>query len=198
MRQLSRFLQGSAGFYEVLGSATFYRVLRGSGIMHYNFARREAIPTIQPKAVKITLAVVVALLIGVLMVAGLTITASGQTEKPDFSGRWVMVTPAEGAGLEQVVKQDATTLTIGPTPEGQLVVYKLDGTENRIVMTSGVVMTSKASWTGNQLTITSTTPSGLDQKQVWSIDGDGKLVIDVQNTLPTQAPIKMTMTYKKQ
>lgn len=153
---------------------------------------------IQPKTAKITLAVVVALLIGVLMVAGLTITASGQTEKPDFSGRWVMVTPAEGAGLEQVVKQDATTLTIGPTPEGQLVVYKLDGTENRIVMTSGVVMTSKASWTGNQLTITSTTPSGLDQKQVWSIDGDGKLVIDVQNTLPTQAPIKMTMTYKKQ
>jgi hypothetical protein len=148
--------------------------------------------------VKITLPVVVALLIAVLMVVGVTITANGQTEKPDFSGRWVMVSPAEGAGLEQVVKQDATTLTIGPTPEGQLVVYKLDGTENRIVMTSGVVMTSKASWTGNQLTITSTTPSGLDQKQVWSIDGDGKLVIDVQNTLPTQAPIKMTMTYKKQ
>lgn len=153
---------------------------------------------IEPKAVKITLAVVVALLIGVLMVVGFTITVRGQTEKPDFSGRWVMVSPAEGAGLEQVVKQDATTLTIGPTPEGQLVVYKLDGSENRIVMTSGVVMTSKASWTGNQLTITSTTPSGLDQKQVWSIDGDGKLVIDVQNTLPTQAPIKMTMTYKKQ
>ena len=148
----------------------------------------------QPKTAKITLAVLVAL--GVLMVLGFTITASGQTEKPDFSGRWVMVTPAEGAGLEQVVKQDATTLTIGPTPEGQLVVYKLDGSENRIVMASGV-MTSKASWTGKQLTITSTTPSGLDQKQVWSIDGDGKLVIEVQNTLATQAPIKMTMTYKR-
>jgi hypothetical protein len=150
---------------------------------------------LQPKTVKITLAVLVAL--SVLMVLGFTITASGQTEKPDFSGRWVMVTPAEGAGQEQVVKQDATTLTIGPTPEGQLVVYKLDGSENRIGLASGVVMTSKASWTGNQLTITSTTPSGLDQKQVWSIDGEGKLVIDVQNTLAAQAPIKMTMTYKR-
>ena len=66
----------------------------------------------QPKAAKITLAVLVALSIGVLMVWGFTITANGQTEKPDFSGRWVMVSPAEGAGQEQVIKQDATTLTV--------------------------------------------------------------------------------------
>jgi hypothetical protein len=90
------------------------------------------------------------------------------------------------------------TLTVGPTPAGRVVVYKLDGTENRVALGSDVVMTSKASWTGNQLTITSTTPSGLDQKQVWSIDGDGTLVIEVQNTLATEALIKVTMTYKKQ
>jgi hypothetical protein len=50
---------------------------------------------IQPKTANIALGVPVALSIGALMVVGFTITAHGQTEKPDFSGRWVMVSPAK-------------------------------------------------------------------------------------------------------
>jgi hypothetical protein len=108
-------------------------------------------------------------------------------EKPNFAGRWVLVTPADRAGQEQTVTHDATTLTTAhaSTGHGHRAQYKLDGTENRNVLVShgsDIVTLSKASWHGNQLTIASDTtyPDGrkLATKQVWSLDADGRLTVD--------------------
>jgi hypothetical protein len=140
---------------------------------------------------------------GLVLLFGTSIGAPFAQQKPDFSGHWVMVSPSEGAGQEQVVTQDATTLTVAPAAggQGQVLVYKLDGTESRTVLPQSV-MISKAAWTGNQLTITSTSaaPGGqtLDQTLVWSLDGEGRLVIEVQLTRTGMPPTKTTMVYRKQ
>jgi hypothetical protein len=127
-------------------------------------------------------------------------------QKPDFSGHWVMVSPVEGAGQEQVVTQDATTLKVAPAAggPGPTLVYRLDGTEGRTVLTgdgSGV-MISKAAWKGTQLKIanTVTTSDGqtLNQTLVWSLDGEGRLVIEVQLARPGAPPTNTTMVYRKQ
>ena len=116
-------------------------------------------------------------------------SASGLAQpKPDFSGRWVLVSPAQGAGHEQVVKQTAATLSVGHEAKsgGHEAVYKLDGTESRNVLKSHgseIVTMSKAEWEGERLVISSTTtyPAGrrLDQRQFWSMDSDKRLVIEV-------------------
>jgi hypothetical protein len=54
--------------------------------------------------------------LGVLSVGLLLLQASFLAqEKPDFSGRWVVLAPADGAGSEQRVTHDrrANTLTLG-------------------------------------------------------------------------------------
>ena len=114
-------------------------------------------------------------------------TGSSQ-QKLDFSGRWVTVSPERAKGSEQIVEQTASTLAVGHASEGSghRSVYNLDGTESRNVITSHgseVVSVSKAEWQGEQLIITSKTtfPDGrqIDTRQVWSLDADGRLVIDV-------------------
>jgi hypothetical protein len=115
-------------------------------------------------------------------------------EKPNFSGRWVSVPPSTDGGAEQLVIHDlkANTLTLQHDSEGDghKLVHKLDGTEHRNVLASHgseIVILSKAQWTGNQLTITSvvTYPDGrrMDSKQVWSIDANGQLIIELTETL---------------
>jgi hypothetical protein len=133
--------------------------------------------------------------LGVLSVGLLLLQASFLAqEKPDFSGRWVVLAPADGAGSEQRVTYDrkANTLTLAHDSEGDghKLVYKLDGTENRNALTSHgseIVILSKAQWTGDQITITSvaTYPDGrrMESKQVWSLDAGGQLVIDGTETM---------------
>jgi hypothetical protein len=137
----------------------------------------------------------VAVFVGLLCTVG---TPFAQ-QQPNFSGHWVMVSPPEGAWQEQVVTQDASTLTVAGA--GPTLVYKLDGSENRTVLPDGV-MTSKATWTGNHLTITgtATAPGGqtLDQTLVWSLDSEGRLVIEVQLTRAGMPPTKTTMVYRRQ
>lgn len=48
----------------------------------------------------------------------LTIGPLFAQQRPDFSGHWVMVSPLDGAEQEQVVTQDATTLTVAPAAGG--------------------------------------------------------------------------------
>ena len=121
----------------------------------------------------------------------LTIAVAAAQEKPNFAGRWVVMSPAADAGQEQTVTQTAATLTTGHASEGHghRSVYKLDGTESRNVLVSHgeeIVTLSKASWSGNQLTITGDTtyPDGRKwhTKQIWSLDGEGRLIIDFTET----------------
>ena len=111
--------------------------------------------------------------------------------KPDFTGRWVQVAPsgrAEGGGSEQVVTQDATTLTTAHASEGggHRSVYKLAG-ESRSTL-GQVEVVSKTAWDGDRLIITSTAtyPGGTtrESKQVWSLGADGTLTIELSSKNP--------------
>ena len=71
----------------------------------------------------------------------LTVTgAIAQEQKPNFTGAWVLVAPADAAarnpGSEERIRQTAETLTRGHDSEGggHMLTYKLDGTEteNRV------------------------------------------------------------------
>lgn len=135
----------------------------------------------------------------------LAVLAAVAQEKPDFSGRWMIVIPVESAGVEQVVKHDATTLSMSHASEGaeHAAVYKLDGSESRNVISShgqDLTTLSKASWSGNTLIITSATtyPDGrkLEQKQVWSLDG-GSLVIELTEFRQGGSPLTTVLIHKK-
>jgi hypothetical protein len=114
-------------------------------------------------------------LLCLLVIASMALNAD-QTARPDLSGRWVMVSPA--AGYQQVIKQDATSLTVtsyeSPGPiEGQrpiTVVYKFDGTDQR---DAGF---TKIAWDGPVLRA-----ERSNQVLLWSLDGQGQLVLEVQN-----------------
>ena len=116
-------------------------------------------------------------------------------KRPDFSGTWVQILPADHAGQEQVITQTATTLSMSHGSEGghHGFTYKLDGSESRNELTSHgdrVVTISRATWKGEQLIVTSATTYGdgrkLDQVMVWSLDEKGQLVVDATATMTGQ------------
>ena len=126
--------------------------------------------------------------------------------KPNFSGTWVAISPAEAAGQEQEVRHTATTLSTGHASEGDghSATYKLDGTESRNELTSHgqkIVTLSKAVWQGDKVVITSGTtyPDGnkLESKQTWSMDSSGQLVIEYSMAMTGQPPQSMTIVHKK-
>ena len=134
-----------------------------------------------------------------------TVVASAQ-RKPDFTGTWIIVTPAEGAGQEQEVRHTPTTLSKGHASEGggHHATYKLDGTESRNEITSHgepIVTLSKALWDGDKVVITSATtyPDGrkLETKETWSLDSTGRLVIEMSMTMPGMPMQSMTVVHRK-
>lgn len=127
-------------------------------------------------------------------------------ERPNFSGRWVVAIPAGEAGQEQIVTHTADTLTTAhaSSGHGHQKIYRLDGSESRNVLVShgqDIVTISNASWNGRALTITSLTtyPDGrkLQQKQVWSLDAEGRLVTDMTQSGMTPAPETSRRVYVK-
>ncbi len=126
--------------------------------------------------------------------------------RPNFSGRWVQVTPADGAGQEQVVKHDADKLSASHDSEGggHLLEYKLDGSETTQTLTShGEPVTSRvrASWDKESLVITTTTNYGGERtvilRQAWSLDKSGQLVILVSPTVDGKHQSPITVVYAK-
>ena len=127
-------------------------------------------------------------------------------QRPNFSGRWVIVLPEKGAGREQIVKHDDKTLSKTPVGDrgGPPVTYQIDGVEHRSVMAMGgqeIVIVTKAEWEGNTLVITTTEsyPTGqkLTIKDVWSLDGQGRLVIDNTESAERQKPQTMQIVMQK-
>lgn len=123
----------------------------------------------------------------------LTVGASAQ-QKPDFSGRWVVVSPAAGVGQEQIVAQDDKTLSVEQVSATgrRKMIYQLDGLERRQAIPSRgteIIVLSKAMWDGDRIVITTNTayPNGMktQAKDVWSLDVQGRLVIDSGETGPT-------------
>jgi hypothetical protein len=139
--------------------------------------------------------------------AALIAVTTHAQQRPDFSGRWVGVSPAEAKGEEQTVKHDATSLTVSHPSEGgaHSFTYKLDGTESRQVLKHGtedIVTLAHAAWSGAQLTITSATTYAdgrkLNQRQIWSLDSTGQLVIDFTEKMQDRPDRSMKLVYRKQ
>ncbi len=132
--------------------------------------------------------------------------ARGQ-QRPNFSGRWVIVQPEKGAGQEQVIKHDDKILSKTPVSGrgGPPATYQLDGMEHRTVMsTQGeqIVSVTKAVWEANTLVVTilETYPNGmkLNVKEVWSFDAQGRLVIETSESAQGQkAPVMKIVLQKK-
>ena len=96
---------------------------------------------------------------------------SAQT-KPDFSGRWNLESPANITGEDQIVKQDESTLSVTHIsgPKHAPVVFKLDGSETRSVVT----------------------------KHLWTLsEGDRKLTIDLTQSGDGRPESKQSLVFKK-
>lgn len=137
----------------------------------------------------------------VAMVVAQTV-AIAAIQKASFSGTWVIQPPNKAAGMEQVVKQDDKTLTI--TSGGRTRTHQLDGMEHREArsMRGGeIVMISKAGWEGRTIVITTTTSYPNDmktvEKEIWSINDQGQLVIDYTETAPGAASRALKVTHTK-
>jgi len=147
------------------------------------------------------------LICGFIVLIGIAFaTATEAQQKPDFTGTWVIVTPADAAGQEQVVRHTAATLSTGHASEGDghNASYKLDGSESRNELTShgeAIITLSKALWDGNKVVITSATtyPDGrkMDSKQTWSMDAEGRLVIEHSQSMTGQPARSMTLVHTK-
>jgi hypothetical protein len=123
-------------------------------------------------------------------------------QKPSFSGAWIIQPPNKAAGMEQIIKQDDKTLSI--TTGGRTRTHQLDGVERREArsMRGGeVVMISKAAWDGRTIVITTATSYPNDmktvEKEIWSINDQGQLVIDYTETAPGAAQRSMKITHTK-
>jgi hypothetical protein len=136
--------------------------------------------------------------------SGLAGQAALAQTKPNFSGRWVQVTPAgeaEGGGSEQVVTQDATTLTTEHPSEGgsHRQTYKLGGESRSTVGPVEVVATTV--WDGAKLVLTSTATypgnNKRESKQVWSLGADGKLTIELSAKNPDGTTTEIKSVHQK-
>jgi hypothetical protein len=127
-------------------------------------------------------------------------------ERPDFSGRWVVVGTGQGAGRVQIVTHDAKTLvTEYPDNPARRTVVQLDGNEHRGTIASRVgeiVTMTRAVWEERRLVIAIGTnyPNGMktSAREVWSIDAEGRLVIDYTEAGPRgEAGPKTQIVMKK-
>ncbi len=155
---------------------------------------------------RITLATILFMLVGAVGAGAQPVPAS---VRPDFSGTWAFdqvksaqpgpdgrVVLAAMLGDEFTAKQDAVSLSLAIKAGGLVVnaAYKLDGSESRNMSPGafgqpGVEVTSRTSWEGDRLVITSKSVSVLSGKDVpietrrvlW-IDPGGSLIIERTGT----------------
>jgi len=127
-------------------------------------------------------------------------------QHPNFSGRWVIVQPEKGAGQEQIIKHDDKTLSKTPVGDrgGLAATYQIDGVEHRSTLPmrgQDIVNVTKAAWEGTTLvlTILESYPNGmkLNVREVWSLDEQGRLVIEATESAERQKPQVMTIVMQK-
>lgn len=121
-------------------------------------------------------------------------TASPKS-RPNFSGRWTVVSPKDHEGQVEIVTQDAKTLTTEPATDGDdhkhKMTYQLDGVERRFTIPGHPDYTwlAAAQWEGNHIVITSkmSYPNGMKTQSIetWSIDEKGQRVIDFTESVAT-------------
>ena len=138
--------------------------------------------------------------------AAVLVAAAGAQQKPHFSGGWVIPSPPEGSGREQQVTQDEKTLSVEQfaASGSRKTIYQLDGVERQqaLPMRGGdITILAKAAWDGDRVVITNNTsyPNGMktQSKEVWSLDAQGRLVIDYSEVGPTGPGPSMKVVYVK-
>jgi hypothetical protein len=154
-------------------------------------------------------------------IVGLSVSLGAQA-KPDFSGKWVIDPPPAagsasegraggrgagaagfqpGFGPEFTVKQDAKTVTITRGGQTSTLVYNLDGSESKNMVTRDgqqQEQVAKATWEGNKLTIVtfvSFQGNTGEQRRALSLEG-GNLVIDQTNP-GRGGSLPLKVVYKK-
>ena len=141
----------------------------------------------------------------VVMILGMVTAGVLAQRKPDFSGTWVVAPPSKSAGKEFVVKLDGASLytTMGPRP----VTYQLNGTEqtSQVPMAGDLIrIATRAAWEKDRIVITIRTayPTGMKTltRETWSLDGQGRLVIDTVETmegLPDKPDVRQVVLVRK-
>ncbi len=135
------------------------------------------------------------------------VTVPTAQQKPNLTGTWVVVSPAEAAGQEYRLTHDETRFIQAHDSEGDghSFTYPLDGKEHRIIMSShgaDLVTLATASWNGERIVIREKTtyPDGrvMESTQAWSLDASGQLTVTfLQAVDGKQIETKQTAKPKK-
>jgi hypothetical protein len=148
-----------------------------------------------------------------MLLLGSTVLAQ---KHPDFSGVWVpqplkTSAPANAGGSvglppsDITVRQTATELSISRTVFDivNTQTYRLDGTESTN-KSGAVTRITRSRWEGSRLIIegkaSQVTSAGYDawtQKEIYSIDARGRLIIEREHVPSDGPPIKSTQEYTK-
>jgi hypothetical protein len=117
-----------------------------------------------------------------------------QAQKPNFSGTWLLVAPAEAAvqppGQEETITQTDTTITFGHPSEGgsHQKVCGLDGQERESNI-AGVKLRCRGTWEGRKLVLSertinapSTASGSTETITRIHFDENGSLVMEIPNS----------------
>ena len=123
-------------------------------------------------------------------------------QQPTFSGTWIIQPPNKAAGKERTIKQDAKSISV--TGPGRPMTCQLDGVQKRetVAMRGGeIVILTKAVWVKNTIVVEIVTmyPNNINtfERETWSIDAKGQLVIEFAETAEGQQVRSMKIVYKK-
>jgi hypothetical protein len=160
-----------------------------------------------------TLSIPTALLLAVVLAQ-----SPGTQNKPDFSGRWILLSVESDepdapplrpkAAAELTIVQSAAAVRIDH-PAGQGATHP--GSGSRRFLVSGVVGTagqrsSSVGWFGRQLVITESIISPADAKgerityeygEIWTLEGDDQLVIEFSLRQSAKASESGRLTYRR-
>ena len=111
---------------------------------------------------------------------------AGAQKRPDFSGRWLAISPGY-TGRELRITQTRGTLKVTSTLDGrsESVTYNVDGTPRREPAGPAEERWSTASWKNGTLLLTSTRltrTSELRVEQTLSFDTSGRLILGLTRT----------------
>ena len=119
-----------------------------------------------------------------------------QGQKPNFSGTWLLVAPAEAAvqppGQEETISQTDTTITFGHASEGggHQKVCGLDGQERESNI-AGFRLRCRGTWEGRGLVLTeravnapSGAPGSTEKTTSIHLDENGSLVMEITPPIP--------------
>lgn len=139
---------------------------------------------------------------GVIGLCAVVATAAVLAQaKPNFSGTWVAVSGAkEAIGEEVLIKQDATSITIGHGGSVEhSATYRLDGRETKQpnLAHPSETDTTQAMWDGNTIVVVVKMSNGVQHTRTLALQPDGTMVMEVAIARPGQAVETIKAVHRK-